>query len=394
MIGLRLRLRLAFALVVLLGSSAAGVSAPESVQVRFLSADVRNFPSVDVRLELCDSQGRPFLGVLDHEVQVLEQQKPLGGFRFHSVRGSSETLSIVLVTDVSGSMAGEPLAQARKAAMAFTGRLAGTDSLGLVTFDHEVRQVLAPTRNHKRVRAALAGLEVGGDTAMYDGLRRAVGLLKEAKGRPGIVLLSDGKENSSRSKPGEIRTQLREQGIPVHAIGLGPGADIAELQQLASATGGRFYRATTPAELMYIYQRIARGLVSQYRLEFRCGEDDGALCDLQLVVRTPRGAGVGRLTHLATRDTGFRSSGSGARLREAWNRAALGAAWTGGAGASLLFLAAAFPLRYVGFLRSRRRFGSMWVLALLLGALVGLWAWAGATPGDEFLLRLNLGEAP
>jgi Ca-activated chloride channel family protein len=64
-------------------------------------------------------------------------------------------LSLTAVLDVSGSMQGDKINQAKDAVRQAVSRLHDGDSLALVTFSNQIRTVLAPTRVDDHIRQAV-----------------------------------------------------------------------------------------------------------------------------------------------------------------------------------------------------------------------------------------------
>ncbi len=112
-------------------------------------------------------------------------------------------LSVHLVLDTSGSMAGAPIDSARRAAQALVDRLAPTDDFSLTTFSSDAEEVIedgpvGPRR--AAIRRAIEGLREGGGTNIGAGL--SLGYAQAS--RPGIpedavrvvLLVSDGRATS------------------------------------------------------------------------------------------------------------------------------------------------------------------------------------------------------
>src|SRR5262245_19084624 len=100
-------------------------------------------------------------------------------------------LSDALALDVSGSMAGGgKLDQAKQAARIFHDRLQARPDCGLVLFEHQIKQILAPIADpqqldaHRgRLRSLIDGARPAGGTAYLDAAAEALGMLRGCKGR-------------------------------------------------------------------------------------------------------------------------------------------------------------------------------------------------------------------
>jgi VWA domain-containing protein len=77
-------------------------------------------------------------------------------------------VKVLLVLDVSGSVAGSGLERLRAASMKLLDALSRDDEVGLLTFSDRLEQSVLLTRTHEDVRRALQGLDAGGRTALFD----------------------------------------------------------------------------------------------------------------------------------------------------------------------------------------------------------------------------------
>ncbi len=106
--------------------------------------------------------------------------------------------------------------------------------------------------NRDPIRGAIAGLKPTGQTPIAFALNQAGRDFSGLDSDRAIVLVSDGIE-SCGGDPVQAARDLREQGIIVHLIGFGMGnakdEDMASLQAIANASGGRYVMASTAEEL-------------------------------------------------------------------------------------------------------------------------------------------------
>src|SRR5947209_15625974 len=132
--------------------------------------------------------------------------------------------TVMLLTDVSGSMQATDvrpsrLAAVRNAALTFVGRVPGGVRIGVMAFNQHPRTLQPPTADRDAVRAALAQLAPHGGTRTGDAIDAALTVLEHQPGvgrqRPpaAIVLLSDGKSTGGED-PLEIgRASCKERAL-------------------------------------------------------------------------------------------------------------------------------------------------------------------------------------
>ncbi len=198
---------------------------------------------------------------------------------------STEGIDIILDLDISSSMLAQDfqpnrLEASKNVAIKFiTGR--PDDRIGLVVFSGESFTQCPLTTDHavlinlfKDVKSGM--IEDG--TAIGDGLATAVNRLKDSKAKSKVViLLTDGMNNRGEIAPLTAARIANTFGIRVYTIGVGTHGtapypvktpygiryqqmkvqiDENVLQQIASITGGHYFRATDNKKLETIYAEI------------------------------------------------------------------------------------------------------------------------------------------
>ena len=242
------------------------------------TVDTTDFPNVTVRLNAWGPDGLPLAGLGAADFTLQED----GGAPFHplsAVADSSAPLYVALVIDVSGSMEGQPLADAQAAAARFLDRLSPGDYAALIAFSEPVDTdpaVLDPAREldftsdltplYDRIEA----LQAGGGTHLYNAAAKAVNLFQDVPaGHRAILLLSDGRNDPPGvGDPAEAVLLAQAARIPVFVIGLGGAIDEPYLRGLAGDTGGLYRAAPTSAELADLFADMAALLKTQYVLTY------------------------------------------------------------------------------------------------------------------------------
>ena len=200
--------------------------------------------------------------------------RPSGSFRHvdFAIRVSEPTdrrptdrqpVAVALVLDRSGSMHGDKIETAKRAALAVLDRLDERDELAVVIFDDRIdvlQPAAAATPELKaRVRVALAGVQARANTALHEGwLTGCQAIAGGGSGRDReslarCFLLTDGLANVGLTDTEQIAAeagQVREKtGIGTSTFGIGPDYDEALLGPLAVAGSGQFHHLRTTADL-------------------------------------------------------------------------------------------------------------------------------------------------
>jgi uncharacterized protein YegL len=165
--------------------------------------------------------------------------------------------SVFLLIDVSYSMDGSALAEAKQAAQEFVRKsdLAHI-SIGLIEFGSKAKIISGLTQNAKHLHKAINQLKTDGSTNMTEGLTTAYLKLKNVDDPRFIILLTDGVPNHPKSAI-EVAQEICADGIELITIGTGD-ADKKYLQSLACYDQNSFFAKA--GTMVSTFSRIAQVL--------------------------------------------------------------------------------------------------------------------------------------
>lgn len=174
---------------------------------------------VNVTATVTDQNGRFVSGLRKEDFRVYQDGELQEITHFDAER---VPVSLGIVVDTSGSMAGDKMAAAKMALNRFLLDLLGPDDeVFLYRFDSTPELVHEWTTDRRRVSAALNRIQPRGGTAMYDALAEAIPLVQAGKHRKkALVIISDGNDTSSRTAIEDLKAQIRETEVLVYAIGI------------------------------------------------------------------------------------------------------------------------------------------------------------------------------
>jgi VWFA-related protein len=221
-----------------------------------------------------DAEGR-LVTTLEQQDFIVEEDgvpQPITQFTKERV-----PVSLSLTLDISDSMRGQRMVDARAALAHFLDRLlAPEDEAALVGFNHEARLFAAWTTDRAGVRARLDEITPSGGTALYDAIDVSLPLFEGRQHpRAALLLVSDGADTASDTTPTALKQKLNRSDVFLYAIGIDSADARAStrinpytLQELTSQGGGYTEIIRTPDELGPATARIAEELNSQYMLGY------------------------------------------------------------------------------------------------------------------------------
>jgi len=169
-------------------------------------------------------------------------------------------INLALAIDTSGSMEGDPIEDARAAALAIVDELEPGDQLAVVVF-HSRTEVLVPSTaltadNLAKVKADIGQMKASGTTDMTGGLSAAIQQAAAARKPDGvnrIVLLSDGVPNDE-TQILPLAQSAGGSGIAITALGLGLDYNETLLAGVAQTSGGTFHYIDDSAKVAGVFK--------------------------------------------------------------------------------------------------------------------------------------------
>lgn len=200
----------------------------------------------------------------------------------HSSKTQVEGTDIAIALDISGTMTTTDIAPtrldaARKVAAEFI-NARENDNMALVIFAGESLTLLPLTGDRATLLGQLERIHPGqlpDGTAIGDGLASAINRVAGGKAKSkSVILLTDGSNNAGDVAPSTAAEIARSKGIRVYTIGVGTNGTYAirdpfgfttqmetrideqTLRQIAKATGGKYFRATSNRVLNEVFAEI------------------------------------------------------------------------------------------------------------------------------------------
>jgi Ca-activated chloride channel homolog len=216
---------------------------------------------------------------------IVAVARPRSGARVENI--SSSGINIVLSLDLSSSMLAQDfqpnnrLEVAKARAKQFV-RARESDRIGIVAFAGEALTQVPLTTDQPVILQAIDNLQAGqleDGTAIGLGIATAANRLRDAPGKSRVmIVVTDGVNNRGDIDPLSAAKAAAVYGIKIYGIGVGTegvapvpvGRDVfglrfenqpvkideALLRQIASLSGGRYFRARDGAALGQIYAQI------------------------------------------------------------------------------------------------------------------------------------------
>ncbi|MFN2224021.1 MAG: substrate-binding domain-containing protein [Chloroflexota bacterium] len=179
-------------------------------------------------------------------------------------QSARKDVNLVMLLDVSGSMAGQKIDNMRDAAVQFVEQMGDDDFITIIPFSHELpvlvyHQQVGPER--QGIIEAVRQLEAAGDTALYDAIGAGAQLIAESTSPDtanALVVLTDGQDTYSYQYNFDqaLIDMAAANNTTVFTIAYGSDADERVLTQLAYGANGNFFLGDE-ASIAAIYEEMS-----------------------------------------------------------------------------------------------------------------------------------------
>jgi Ca-activated chloride channel homolog len=186
-------------------------------------------------------------------------------------------LNLALVLDISDSMRGPRMDDARQALRTFLEELLKPeDEAALLVFNHATRVLSNWTTDRAPLLTALDEVKPTGGTAIYDAIDTALPLFADRRHpRAAIVLVSDGADTASDTTVIDLKQRLGRGDVFLYGVAVDtPNARSAQrinpqvFRELSAQSGGYAEVVGSTAEIGPATSRIAEELNAQYMLGY------------------------------------------------------------------------------------------------------------------------------
>lgn len=184
-------------------------------------------------------------------------------------------VEMLYMIDVSGSMAGTSIEQAREALLQALGRLRPTDRFGILAFNHSYQEfssvpLFATQDNLARARKYVEFLQAGGGTEMLPALLHVMRQPQAPATLRHIVLLTDGDLGNEEQIFAALRQNLG--GARLYTIGIGGAPNIFLATKMAQYGRGTFTHIADiheiQAQMTHLFESIESPVLTDVKLSF------------------------------------------------------------------------------------------------------------------------------
>lgn len=245
-------------------------SQAQEITLRISQLVLDQWPQVTLYLSVLNAQQNPITDI--ESIQVLENATSMT-LEDPGVQDAHGSTSFLLI-DVSGSMQGSKLEQAKQAAKSFIKMKRPQDKVGLYVFSSGPagwQKVVSPTDNEELLMTYLNQLRAEGKTEFFFAIAKTFNEIETFKGRRSLITLTDGRDTTDWHNPErkwDIIKRVAQAKIPIYTIGLGNDVERSDLTRIAEDTNGNFQFSPTESDLVSVFKQKAAQISGEYVLRY------------------------------------------------------------------------------------------------------------------------------
>lgn len=242
--------------------------------VRIERVYAKNFPQVQVEVNVQSRLGAPFTGLDASNFVVTENGNPVQNAHI-VLRGMSANADVSILVDRSLAMKSHEK-DITQGVTSILDALKGHGSARVITSEATPVVETGPGASEAAAVQAAASNGTYADSWRFDlGLRLAASELIPKQGKSAVIFITQGSLGSSPFKqysPSQLLQYLKANGIRLYTVNVDQGKPISkELEYLTTASGGRSYYLYRPAGIGSIVHDILAARDGTYMLEYTSG---------------------------------------------------------------------------------------------------------------------------
>lgn len=272
------------------------LSTTDTADLTILNIYPDSFPNVSVVFKAETRKGDPVWNLTKEKMKVKENSQNCEVISLEQI-SKNKPINLGIVIDHSGSMMVDyaqlideygnpkisyfdfinsnfpkgyksPIEFAKEAVMDFVKSFdTKKDFISIIGFSNVVDRKLPLTQNIEEVNAIVDSMQADFSTALYDAMITSIDEIKESDGVKVLVVLTDGQDNSSKSKWNDVVDKANKAEIPIYIIGLGD-VNKDTLQLISKSTKGQFYFTQSSTSLDTVYAAISKQVQAFYNLVY------------------------------------------------------------------------------------------------------------------------------
>ncbi len=184
--------------------------------------DVAGFPNVNLYLSFKEGSQLGLQDLVKNNFIIKENNQEIKDFTVKKIGETDEPIATVLVIDTSGSMKGDPINNAKNAAISFIDNMRDIDKVAIVGFADIVTEYCTFTSDKNVLKKSIESISSEGETSLFDGIIKGLGMFNNIDGikYQYMLVLSDGTDTVSTSTADAVAALASSGNVTIYSIAL------------------------------------------------------------------------------------------------------------------------------------------------------------------------------
>ena len=138
--------------------------------------DTAGFPNINLYLSFKEGSRLGLQELEKNNFIIKENNQEIKDFTVKKIGETDEPIATVLVIDTSGSMKGDPINNAKNAAVSFIDNMRDIDKIAIVGFADTVTEYSAFTSDKTVLKKSIEAITSEGETSLFDGIIKGLNI--------------------------------------------------------------------------------------------------------------------------------------------------------------------------------------------------------------------------
>ncbi len=261
----------------------------QNFKLRIDKVDTLNYPTIGVYFDAYKPNSEIIRGLTPKQIKVFEDNKEIRKINL-LYKKLNKPIKLVILLDISRSMNGRKIIEAKKSIIELLPMLKSTDKVAFITFGSEVKIKSGFINDFSKIERLVNNInELSPKTHLYDAIVEGTKLFSKFDDSENFLLLiTDGKDDGSYVPISEAISKLKEKNVNLFVLGIGNNLDDKTLGRLAYSTNGDFFHKVKIGNLRKVlkneFEIISNSYVANYTTPDSLNEESNISKEVELVV--------------------------------------------------------------------------------------------------------------
>jgi tight adherence protein B len=234
--------------------------------------DTGGFPNINLYLSFKEGSKLGLQELEKNNFIIKENNQEIKDFTVKKIGETDEPIATVLVIDTSGSMKGDPINNAKNAAVSFIDNMRDIDKIAIIGFADTVTEYSAFTSDKTVLKKSIEAISSKGETSLFDGIIKGLDMFNgmDAVKYQYVLVLSDGTDTVSAATANDVAAIASSGNVIIYSIALLSNEfNPSGLEAIAKSANGTLLTTADSQQLVNLYSDISKKIRNQYKITFK-----------------------------------------------------------------------------------------------------------------------------